>query len=75
MSLKNTEETGLGETDASLQDFLMAALESLVPGDVEVYLQMNSSRFSMYGKMRNEVMACAKSRTGARFRESQGTEA
>ena len=45
----------------------MAALELRAPDDLEAYLQMNSSRFSTYSEIRNDVMAYAESRTGARF--------
>ena len=42
---------------------LDAALESLVPSDAEAHVQIS--------EMRNEVVACAESRTVARLRESQ----
>ena len=38
------------------EDILMAALESLVPTDLEVHLQMDSSRFETYDAMRAEVL-------------------
>ena len=48
------------------EDILMAALESLVPTDLEVHLQMNSSRFETYDAMRAEVLTFIESRTGSR---------
>ena len=50
---------------------LMAALESLVPTDLEVHLQMNSSRFETYDAMRAEVLAFIESRTGSRMTETK----
>ena len=52
-------------------DILMAALESLVTIDLEVHLQMNSSRFETYDAMRVEVMAFIESRTGSRMTETK----
>ena len=49
----------------------MAALESLVPTDLEVHLQMNSSRFETYDAMRAEVLAFIESRTGSRMTETK----
>ena len=49
------------------EDILMAALESLVPTDLEVHLQMNSLRFETYDAMRAEVLAFIESRTGSRM--------
>ena len=49
----------------------MAALESLVPTDLEVHLQMNSSRFETYDAMRVEVLAFIESRTGSRMTETK----
>ena len=48
------------------EDILMAALESLVPTDLEVHLQMNSSSFETYDVMRVEVLTFIESRTGSR---------
>ena len=53
------------------EDILMAALESLVPTDLEVHLQMNSSRFETYDAMRAEVLAFIESRTGSRMTETK----
>ena len=49
----------------------MAAMESLVPTDLEVHLQMNSSRFETYDAMRAEVLAFIESRTGSRMTETK----
>ena len=49
----------------------MAALESLVPTDLEVYLQMNSSRFETYDAMHAEVLAFLESRTDSRMTETK----
>ena len=49
----------------------MAALESLVPTDLEVHLQMNSSRFETCDAMRAEVLAIIESRTGSRITETK----
>ena len=49
----------------------MAALESLVPTDLDVHLQMNSSRFETYDAMRVEVLAFIDSRTGSRMTETK----
>ena len=49
----------------------MAALESLVPTDLEVHLQMNSSRFETFEAMRAEVLAFIESRTGSRMTETK----
>ena len=49
----------------------MAALESSVPTDLEVHLQMNSSRFETYDAMRAEVLAFIESRTGSRMTETK----
>ena len=49
----------------------MAALESLVPTDLEIHLQMNSSRFETYDAMRVEVLAYIESRTGSRMTETK----
>ena len=53
------------------EGILMAALESLVPTDLEVHLQMNSSRFETYEAMREEVLAFIESRTGSRMTETR----
>ena len=53
------------------EDILMAALESLVPTDLEVHLQMNSARFDTYDAMRVEVLAYIESRTGSRMTETK----
>ena len=53
------------------EDILMAALESLVPTDLEVHLQMNSSRFETYDAMRMEVLSYIESRTGSRMTETK----
>ena len=53
------------------EDILMAALESLVPTDLDVHLQMNSSRFETYDAMRVEVLAFIDSRTGSRMTETK----
>ena len=53
------------------EDILMAALESLVPTDLEVHLQMNSSRIETYDAMRAEVLAFIESRTGSRMTETK----
>ena len=53
------------------EDILMAALESLVPTDLEVHLQMNSSRFETYDAMRAEVLAFIECRTGSRMTETK----
>ena len=53
------------------EGILMAALESLVPTDLEVHLQMNSSRFETYDAMRAEVLAFIESRTGSRMTETK----
>ena len=53
------------------EDILMAALESLVPTDLEVHLQMNSSRFETYDAIRAEVLAFIESRTGSRMTETK----
>ena len=50
---------------------MTAALESLVPTDLEVHLQMNSSRFETYDAMRAEVLAFIESRTGSRMSETK----
>ena len=55
------------------EDIKMAALESLVPADIEAHLQMNASKFDTYEKMRNEVVAYLEARTGTRMRESRVT--
>ena len=52
----------------------MAALESLVPQDMEAHLQMNASKFDTYEKMRNEVVAYLETRTGARMRDARITK-
>ena len=52
------------------EDILMAALESLVPTDLEVHLQMNSSRFKTRDAMRAEVLVFIESRTGSRMTET-----
>ena len=60
----------LGGTDQQGQsrdipeDILVAALESLVPTDLEVHPQTNSSRFETCDAMRAEVLAFIESRTG-----------
>ena len=56
------------------EDILMAALESLVPTDLEVHLRMNSSRFETYDAMSVEVLAFIESRTGSRMVENAGFE-
>ena len=49
----------------------MAALESLVPTDLEVHPQMNSSRFETCDAMRGEALAFVESRTGSRMTETK----
>ena len=53
----------------------MAALESLVPVELENHLQMNASKFDTYESMRNEVVSYAESRTGARIRTGHTQQA
>ena len=48
-----------------------AGFESLVTTDLEVHLQMNSSRFETYDAMRAEVLAFIESRTGSRMTETK----
>ena len=56
------------------EDIKMAALESLVPVDIEAHLQMNASKFDTYDKMRHEVVAYLEARTGTRMRETRVTK-
>ena len=60
-----------GRTRDIPEDILMAALESLVPTDLEVHLQMNSSRFETHDAMRAEVLAFIESGTGSRMTETK----
>ena len=60
-----------GQSRDILEDILMAVLESLVPTDLEVHLQMNGSRFETYDAMRAEVLAFIESRTGSRMTETK----
>ena len=53
------------------EDISMTASESLVPTDLEVHLQMNSSRFETYDAMRAEVLAFIESRTDSRMTETK----
>ena len=53
------------------EDILMAALESLVPTDLEIHLQMNISRFETYDATRAEVLAFIESRTRSRMTETK----
>ena len=60
-----------GQSQDIQEDILMAALESLVPSDLEAHLQMNSSRFETCDAMRAEVLAFIESRTGPRMTETK----
>ena len=53
------------------EDIQMAALESLVPVELETHLQMNSTRLTSYEEMRNEVVTYVESRIGGRIREAR----
>ena len=65
------EQVSKGRSRDIPEDTLMAALESLVPTDLEVHLQMNSPRFETYDAMRAEVLAFIESRTGSWMTETK----
>eukprot|EP00971_Amphidinium_carterae_P220005 4367367-Amphidinium_carterae.3 len=46
----------------------MAALESLVPSELENHLRLNASKFADYHTMRTEVTSYIESRTGSRMK-------
>eukprot|EP00971_Amphidinium_carterae_P343376 6483103-Amphidinium_carterae.1 len=50
------------------EEIKMAALESLVPAELETHLRLNASKFTDYISMRAEVVSYIESRTGSRMK-------
>ena len=53
------------------EDIKMAALESLVPTDLEAHLQLNSSKFDDYMTMRQEVVGYVETRVGSKLKDAK----
>ena len=51
------------------EDIKMAALESLVPSDLENHLQMNATKFEDYLTMRTEVIRYVEAKAGAKVKD------
>ena len=51
------------------EDIKMAALETMVPNELEQHLQLNATRFTTYSEMRAEVLAFCEARAGSKVRE------
>ena len=47
----------------------MAALESMVPIDLENHMKMNHSKFETYEEMREEIMTFLEGRTGEKIKD------
>ncbi|CAK0798924.1 unnamed protein product, partial [Prorocentrum cordatum] len=63
--------TSRGEARTLPEDIKMAALESLVPQELETHLQLNATRFDTYMDMRTEIVRYVEARLGAKIRGPQ----
>ena len=58
------DEEGIHHT--LVQDMRMAALEALIPEDLEKHVQLNRSRLKNYDELRREVILYAEARCGSK---------